>query len=56
MYECVAEYAQSHEGIAALLEDESQPQLQLWYRRQEHKRRDGKLSETQAQRLDALSS
>ena len=56
MYECAAEYARSHAGIAALLEDESQPQLQLWYRRQEHKRRDGKLSETQAQRLDALSS
>ena len=56
MYECAAQYAQNHAGIDALLGDESQPQLQLWYRRQEHKRRDGKLSEAQAQRLNALSS
>lgn len=56
MYECAERYAQSHAGIAALLEDESQPQLRMWYRRQELKRRDGKLSEAQAQRLDALSS
>ena len=56
MYECAAEYARSHAGISALLKDDGEPQLRLWYRRQEHKRRDGKLSETQAQRLDALSS
>ena len=56
MYECAAEYVRSHAGISALLKDDGEPQLRLWYRRQERKRLDGKLSETQAQRLDALSS
>ena len=55
MYECAAQYVRDHEGIEKLLMDENQPQLRLWYRRQERKRRDGKLSAAQTERLDALS-
>ena len=55
MYECAAQYVRDHEGIVKLLMDENKPQLRLWYRRQERKRRDGKLSAAQTERLDALS-
>lgn len=48
--------ARRHAGITALLEDDRQSQLRLWYRRQERKRRDGKLSEAQTERLEALGS
>lgn len=54
MYECAAEYARSHADITTLMEDDLQSQLR--YHRQEHKYRDGKLSEVQAERSDALGS
>lgn len=54
MYERAAQYALKHDGMAALRDDESQAQLRLWYRRQRMKRRDGKLTTQQEQRLDRL--
>lgn len=54
MYERAAQYAKQFGGINALKNDDRQPQLRLWYKRQCLKRRDGKLTARQVQCMEAL--